>query len=302
MRLVSYGPRRAEAPGVLLDDDTILPLAPLLAEVGVVGGDMNAVLGMLDALRPAIDRAIAADGPRVPRAGTRLGPPVPRPENVIVAGGNYLSHVREAAHVTGGDGQPPSLPLLVLKPSRSVIGPTDPLVRPRESQQLDYETELGVVIGRGGARIRREDAMEHVGGYMIVNDVTARDVAMGEVHVSPLFMQLTRGKGFPTFCPCGPFIATRDEIPDPHALRIRCWVNGELRQDDTTADMIVDVPGLVATCSDAMELTPGDIILTGTPAGCGGLMDPPRFLWAGDVVTMEIEGLGRMDTPIADEA
>jgi 2-keto-4-pentenoate hydratase/2-oxohepta-3-ene-1,7-dioic acid hydratase in catechol pathway len=299
MKLVTYGPPRAELPGVLIGGDFVLPLAPVLSDLGLAAGSMNTVVGLFDELRPLIEERAQGRAGLISLDGIRLGPPVPSPEKVIVVGGNYQSHVEEAAHITKGVA--PSIPILVLKPPRSVVGPADALVRPRETRQLDYETELAVIIGRAGHRISEDQAMDHIAGYTIANDVTARDVLLGEVAEVPLYMQLTRGKGFPTFCPSGPWLVTKDEIDDPHKLGIRCWVNGELRQDDSTADMLVDVPGIVETCSDAMELAPGDIILTGTPAGCGGLMNPPQWLEPGDMVRMEIDGLGVMATPIEDE-
>ncbi|WP_162794934.1 fumarylacetoacetate hydrolase family protein [Nonomuraea lactucae] len=298
MKLVSFGPQRAERPGVLVDD-TVVPLGPLLVRRGFTDLDTNAVLALLPFLQEEIEKASADAAERIPVAGVRLGPPVPRPEKVIVAGGNYQSHVDEAA---GRKNAPsPSEPLVVFKPSNTVIGPGDALVRSAETEQLDYETELAVVIGRGGYRIPRGRAYDHVAGYMISNDVTARDLAFKDVHLHPMFAQLTRAKGIPTGCPTGPWLVTRDEIPDPHDLRIRCWVNGELRQDGRTSEMIVDVPGLIESISKVVELSPGDVILTGTTTGCGAFQDPPSYLFGGDRLRMEITGLGVLETPIVDE-
>jgi 2-keto-4-pentenoate hydratase/2-oxohepta-3-ene-1,7-dioic acid hydratase in catechol pathway len=300
MKIVSFGPARAEQPGVLLEDEKhILPLTPVLTRAGLPALEANAILALLPYLRPVIEAAMANPEHVVEIASTRLGPPVPKPEKIIVAGGNYQSHVDEAS---GRKNAPsPSEPLLIFKPSNTVIGPHDALVRPAASEQLDYETEIAVVIGRGGHNIAVEDAYDHVAGYMIGNDVTARDMAFKDIALSPLYSQITRAKGIPTGAPFGPWLVTKDEIPDPHNLQLRCWVNGELRQDGWSSEMIVDIPGLIADFSKILELSPGDIIYTGTTTGCGAFQNPPVFLFAGDVVRMEITGLGVMETPIADE-
>lgn len=300
MKLVTFGPQRAEQPGVLADEDTIVPLTPLLLAAGYPELPVNAILALLPALQPEIEKQLQDARETVPVQGQRLGPPVPKPPKIIVAGGNYQSHVDEAA---GRKNAPsPSEPLLIFKPSNTVIGPRDPLIRPAESQQLDYETEIAVVIGRGGHRIPRADAYEHIAGYMIGNDVTARDLAFKDMALHPMFSQITRAKGMPTGAPTGPWLATTDEIPDPHDLELNCWVNGSLRQHGTSQEMIVDIPGLIEDFSKVLELEPGDIIFTGTTTGCGAFQNPPSFLFAGDVVRMQITGLGVMETPVADEA
>jgi 2-keto-4-pentenoate hydratase/2-oxohepta-3-ene-1,7-dioic acid hydratase in catechol pathway len=300
MKIVSFGPTGTEQPGVLFAAETqIAPLAPLLQRAGLPALDTNAILGLLPHLQPVIEEGLKDPVGAIEVASTRLGPPVPRPEKIIVAGGNYQSHVDEAA---GRKNAPsPSEPLLIFKPSNTVIGPRDALVRPAASEQLDYETEIAVVIGRGGSNIARADAYDHIAGYMIGNDVTARDMAFKDIALSPLFSQITRAKGIPTGAPFGPWLATQDEIPDPHKLHLQCWVNGELRQDGWSSEMIVDIPGLIEDFSKVLHFTPGDIIFTGTTTGCGAFQDPPRFLFAGDVVRMEITGLGVMETPIADQ-
>jgi 2-keto-4-pentenoate hydratase/2-oxohepta-3-ene-1,7-dioic acid hydratase in catechol pathway len=284
---------------VLADDDTILPLSPLLEDLGVPFADMNGVLGLLDLLRPRIDDALAAGNHRIGVPSVRLGPPVPRPPKIVVVGGNYRDHVEEASAVTKG--VPPRVPLLVLKPHTNIIGPFDPVLRPRGTSKLDYEGEMAVVIGRAGKHVTRECAWDHVAGFMCSQDMGDREVMMGDVDLSPLYMQPTRGKGFDTFCPTGPWIVTRDEAPDPADMRVQLWVNDELRQDAPASEMIVDVPGIVAWLSATMTLAPGDVLLTGTPAGCGGMMDPPVFLQPGDVVMTAISGLGAMENPVEDE-
>lgn len=299
MRIVSVGIPGAEQPAVLASNDVIVPLGPVLTRAGFTQLDTNSILALLPQLGPAIQEGLADPPVTLSRDDTRLGPPVPKPEKILVAGGNYQSHVDEAS---GRKNAPvPSEPLLITKPSNTVIGPNDPLIRPRQSQQLDYETEIAVVIGRGGFRIPKEHAYEHVAGYMISNDVTARDLAFKDLHLNPIFSQIVRAKGLRTGAPTGPWIATPDEIPDPHDLRLRCWVNGELRQDGHSNEMIVDIPSLIADFSTVIQLTPGDFIMTGTTTGCGAFQNPPSYLFGGDVVRMEITGLGVMETPIIDE-
>ncbi|MGY2093205.1 fumarylacetoacetate hydrolase family protein [Nocardia gipuzkoensis] len=300
MKIVSYGSFRQERPGILVPELGIAPLHTILLRLGRVPLETNTLLAFLDVLHPYIEEALEKEMvPWVSPAEVRLGPPVTRPEKIIVAGGNYQSHVDEAA---GKKNAPsPSEPIIIFKPSNTVIGPNDALVRPKQSVQLDYETEIGVVIGRGGRNITASAAYDHVAGYVIANDVTARDLAFKDIQLSPLFAQMTRAKGIPTGAPIGPWIATKDEVPDPHNLQLRCWVNGELRQDGNSQEMIVDIPHLIEDISKVVELSPGDVILTGTTTGCGAFQNPPVFLTAGDVVRMEITGLGVMETPVADE-
>jgi 2-keto-4-pentenoate hydratase/2-oxohepta-3-ene-1,7-dioic acid hydratase in catechol pathway len=299
MKIVSFGPERAEQPGVLLNERQIAPLANLLTRAGLPALDINTVLALLPYLQPIIEAELARKPQVIEISSTRLGPPVPRPEKIIVAGGNYRSHVDEA--MGKKDAPVPSEPLIIFKPSNTVIGPYDQLVRPASSQKLDYETEIAVVIGRGGHNIARHDAYDHIAGYMIGNDVTARDMAFKDMHLHPMYAQITRAKGIPTGAPIGPWLVTKDEVPDPHNLRLQCWVNGEPRQDGRSSEMIVDIPGLIEDFSKVLDLSPGDIIFTGTTRGCGAFQTPPKFLFGGDVVRMEITGLGVMETPIADE-
>jgi 2-keto-4-pentenoate hydratase/2-oxohepta-3-ene-1,7-dioic acid hydratase in catechol pathway len=180
-------------------------------------------------------------------------------------------------------------PIVFTKLAECVVGPHDPVRLPGAavSVQIDYESELAVVIGRGGRDIRRGRAMEHVFGYTVVNDVTARDVQMRHE-------QWDLGKNFDTFCPMGPWLVTADAL-DGRDTRVRGWVNGELRQDGGTRDMIFDIPALIETCSRGITLLPGDVIATGTPAGVGMGFEPPRWLREGDVVRVEIDGIGAIE-------
>jgi 2-keto-4-pentenoate hydratase/2-oxohepta-3-ene-1,7-dioic acid hydratase in catechol pathway len=300
MKIVSFGADRSEQPGVLIDDEHIVPLAGILAAAGLPPTlDTNAILAFLSFLQPIIEEELTRNPEAIELASTRLGPPVPRPEKILVAGGNYRSHVDEAAGMVNAP--IPSEAIMIFKPSNTVIGPRDRLVRPLQSEKFDYETEIVVVIGRGGRNISRERAYEHIAGYMIGNDVTARDMAFKDMHLNPIFAQMTRAKGIRTGAPIGPWLVTKDEIPDPHKLHLQCWINDELRQDGWSSEMIVDIPGLIEDFSKVLDLSPGDIIFTGTTRGCGAFQVPPQFLFGGDVVRMQISGLGVMETPVVDE-
>ena len=299
MRLVSYGDRGSEQPGVLNENDRIVPLRPLLDAAGIPNADMNHALADLPNLRPRIDELLRDSVDSVSLDSVRLGPPVMHPGTIVAVGANYAAHINEVAALKG---KLPEVPMLFSKPGTSLGGPRDPVVRPVESKELDYECELAVVIGRGGRRITTDEALAHIAGYMIANDVSARDIFAREMHKSPVYTQVLRGKGCDTFCPTGPWLLTADAAPDPGEFRLRTWVNDELRQDGTTAHMVFDVPTLVSSVSDSITLRPGDIILTGTPAGVGSSLRPPVYLNPGDVVRMEISDLGVMATPIRDES
>jgi 2-keto-4-pentenoate hydratase/2-oxohepta-3-ene-1,7-dioic acid hydratase in catechol pathway len=202
--------------------------------------------------------------------------PIPAPGAIYGIGLNYAKHVQE----TGGTR--PEQPIVFVKVRGSVTPPGGPIRCPAVVKRLDYEGELTIVIGAGGA----------IGGYCIADDVSARDLQGREP-------QWTRAKGADTFCPFGPWITTADEVPDPGALRLRTWVNGELRQDSSTSDLIFGCDELVAFIAETCTLQPGDLILTGTPSGVGMAMDPPAFLQSGDVVRIEISGLGSIEHAVA---
>ncbi|WP_327223194.1 fumarylacetoacetate hydrolase family protein [Streptomyces platensis] len=297
MRIVSFGGPGGEQPGVLVDDHTILPLAPVLAPLGLPATDTTHILALWPAVRPLVEAALHDTRHHIARADVRLGPPVPRPGKVIAVGFNYPMH----SNAVLGPVAAPTEPVLFLKLPGSVCGPYDPLIKPPETTALDYEIELAVVIGRAGRRIAPADAHAHVAGYMIANDVTARDVALGAGIHSPLQMQLVRGKGFPSFCATGPWLLMRDEQLDSEPLRLRLSVNGEARQDGWSSDMRFDVPALIASISNSMDLLPGDVILTGTPSGCGFELDPPAYLVEGDEIRGSITGLGELHQRVTDE-
>jgi len=232
----------------------------------------------------------------LPLASVKLEAPVPLPRrNLWCVGRNYHAHAKELATSVFKDNAANVMewPIVFTKVPETVIGPTDTVALPGAaiSQQIDYEAELTIVIGRGGKNISRADAMSHIFGYTIVNDVTARDVQMRH-------QQWDMGKSFDTFCPMGPWIVTADELDGRHT-HVRCWVNGELRQDAQTENMIFDIPTLIETVSRGITLLPGDLIATGSPAGVGMGFKPPRYLSAGDVVRIEIDGLGSIENRFA---
>jgi 2-keto-4-pentenoate hydratase/2-oxohepta-3-ene-1,7-dioic acid hydratase in catechol pathway len=210
--------------------------------------------------------------------------PIERPGKIICVGLNYRGHAEEQK------AELPERPLLFAKWPTALTGPGDPIVLPPISSSIDYEAELGVVIGSRAKAVRVEHALELVHGYLCANDVTARDLQKAD-------KQFTRAKSLDTFCPVGELVPAAD-VPDPQALRIRCLVNGEVRQDSTTADMIFSVAELVAFVSEAITLEPGDLLLTGTPEGVGVFRDPPVFLAAGDEVAVEIDGLPSLTNPV----
>ncbi len=291
MRLVTFrDPQGGTRVGVL--DANGLVRDPALVDAALPQ-DMRAVI----AAGPAALARVAARLSTAPVvAGARVLAPIPRPaKNIFCVGKNYHEHAKEFAG-SGFDATArevvPEAPVVFSKPPTAVIGPGEPIPAHLDpTGSVDYEGELAVVIGAGGRGIRRAEAMGHVFGYTIVNDVTARTLQHRH-------RQWILGKGLDGFCPMGPAILTADEVPDPGALRLRTWVNGELRQDAAVADLIFDIPTLIETISAGITLEPGDIIATGTPAGVGIGFQPPKFLKAGDVVRIEISGIGVLENPV----
>ena len=213
------------------------------------------------------------------------GLPIDRPSKILCVGLNYRDHASESQM------EVPPAPLLFAKWPNALVGNGETIVLPSQAQEVDYEAELGVVIGRGGRGISADDALDHVAGYICANDVSSRAVQFADG-------QWTRGKSFDTFCPIGPELVPASDIADPQALRIRCVVNGETLQDATTADMIFRIADVIAYVSDGIELVAGDLILTGTPPGVGFARTPPIYLEDGDEVTVEIDGVGRLTNPV----
>ncbi|MCL6429266.1 MAG: fumarylacetoacetate hydrolase family protein [Anaerolineae bacterium] len=252
--------------------------------------DLVAFLAAGAEARSLAEEVIAAPPPEaVLRSdGVTLKAPILRPGKIICIGLNYRDHAAEA-------GVPvPDYPAVFAKYSNTVIGPGEPIVLPRISQQVDYEAELGVVIGRRAKGIAEADAVGYVAGYLAFNDVSARDFQNKT-------SQWTIGKTFDSFAPMGPALVTADEIPDPHRLSIRLSIGGEVLQSSNTCNLVFGVPRLVACLSAVMSLEPGDVIATGTPGGVGFARKPPRWLRPGDVVRVEIEGVGMLENPVIAE-
>jgi 2-keto-4-pentenoate hydratase/2-oxohepta-3-ene-1,7-dioic acid hydratase in catechol pathway len=286
MRLASWRWGGADHVGLIsADGREATPLACARAAAGVL--PLIEALAAGEALPPAV-------GTRLPVAAISLRAPLPQPRrNLFCVGRNYRAHAAELAGTVFRESLPKQdeWPIVFTKMPETVIGPFDTVRLPGRTvtEQIDYESELAVVIGRGGRDIPRARAMDHVAGYTIVNDVSARDVQVRH-------QQWDLGKSFDTFCPMGPWIVTADEL-DGRDTRVRGYVNGELRQDGGTADLIFDIPTLVETCSRGITLLPGDVIATVTPAGVGMGFTPPRWLRAGDVVRVEIDGIGHIENP-----
>jgi 2-keto-4-pentenoate hydratase/2-oxohepta-3-ene-1,7-dioic acid hydratase in catechol pathway len=213
---------------------------------------------------------------------------ISRPGKIVCVGLNYLDHAQE------GGMDLPKAPLLFAKWPNTLIGDGDAIVLPTETKEVDYEAELGVVIGTTAKRVSEADALDHVEGYICLNDVSARDMQFGDG-------QWTRGKSLDTFCPVGPRLVPREEIADPQQLGIRCILNGETMQDSSTSQMIFSVAEIIAYVSQVITLEPGDLIATGTPAGVGVFKDPKVLLKDGDEVSIEIDGLGTLTNPVRKE-
>jgi len=290
MRIASYRHQGRQGVGRLSADG--LQVEPFQL------GPQEAALGALPLIEAlAAGRALPATGQAIALQQVQLAAPIPRPRrNIFCVGKNYHAHAREFAGSgfdssakSGGD--IPQAPIIFSKVPESVIGPGDAIVVPAEvSTAIDYEAELTVVIGQGGKGIRKADAMKHVWGYTIINDMTARDW-------QGRHSQWLLGKSFDTFCPMGPWLVSADEM-DGQATDVKCWVNGELRQDANTKDFIFDIPTLIECISAGITLYPGDLIATGTPAGVGIGFKPPKYLKPGDVVKIEIGGIGVLENPL----
>jgi 2-keto-4-pentenoate hydratase/2-oxohepta-3-ene-1,7-dioic acid hydratase in catechol pathway len=285
MRFASYFWGGQRQVGIVSTDGaTVTPLALTRHQAE------RGVLSVIDLLAEGAPLP-SAGGAALPINSVHLDAPIPTPRrNVWCVGRNYHAHAKElqTSVFKDNDANPDSWPIVFTKVPECVVGPFDDIQIPvGVSEEIDYEAELTVIIGKGGKNISRANAMSHVWGYTVVNDVTARDVQMRH-------QQWDMGKSFDTFCPMGPWAVTADEL-DGSKTRVRCWVNGELRQDGPTDNMIFDIPTLIETISHGITLFPGDMIATGTPAGVGMGMKPPRYLKAGDVVRVEIDGLGAIE-------
>ena len=276
--------------------------------VGIVSADLASVqpfelsaaertLGALPVIERLADgRGLPALLPAIAMRALSLTAPLPKPRrNIFCVGKNYFEHAREFAGSgfdssakSGGD--IPAFPIYFSKVPESVIGPDAAVEMPAASSAIDYEAELTVVIGKGGKGISKADALKHVWGYPIINDVTARDW-------QGRHSQWLLGKSFDTFCPMGPWLVSADELDGTHT-RVRCYVNDELRQDASTTDLIFDIPTLIETLSAGITIYPGDLIATGTPVGVGIGFKPPKYLKSGDMLRVEIDGIGALSNPV----
>ena len=274
MKLIRFGEAGKEKPGVIQDNGVRRDVCAAVADYDekfFAGGGLE-----------NLARWLQSNGSRAPQvaAEVRLGPPIARPSKIICVGLNFRQHAAEQ----GVD--IPCEPVLFFKSSSALAGPNDNVIIPRNAGKVDWEVELAVVIGRKASYLPKESALEYVAGYALHNDYSERSFQLERGG------QWVKGKSCDTFAPLGPFLATREEIPDPGRLRMWLKVNGEMRQQANTSDMIFDIPTLVSYVSEFMTLLPGDVISTGTPQGVALGMNPPRYLKAGDVVELGIDGLG----------
>jgi 2-keto-4-pentenoate hydratase/2-oxohepta-3-ene-1,7-dioic acid hydratase in catechol pathway len=274
MKLIRFGAAGTEKPGVILEDGSRI-------DVSSFGRDYDESFFGGEGIHQ-LRNWLAANATKAPRIeGTiRLGCPIIRPNKIVCIGLNYRDHAAE----TGG--KIPTEPILFFKSTYALVGPNDDLVIPRNSEKTDWEVELAVIIGKKAAHVSIGNAMTHVAGYVLHNDYSERAFQLERGG------QWVKGKSCDTFAPLGPFVATADEIPEPGSLGMWLRVNGEIRQQSSTSNMIFGVPELVSYVSEFMTLLPGDIISTGTPAGVGLGMKPPQYLKPGDIIELGIDSLG----------
>ncbi|MFE9372000.1 fumarylacetoacetate hydrolase family protein [Streptomyces sp. NPDC006711] len=277
MKLLRVGDAGAERPALLDADGTLRDLSGLVTDID---GDLLADEFALDRIRAAAGAGVL---PALADAGVRVGPPVARVGKVVCIGLNYHDHAAETGAAT------PAEPVVFLKAADTVVGPDDTVLVPRGSVKTDWEVELAIVVGRTARYVGEdEDALAYVAGYAVSHDVSEREFQLERGGT------WDKGKNCETFNPLGPWLVTRDEVPDPQALSLRLWVNGELKQDGSTAGQIFSVAEVVRYVSRFMTLYPGDVINTGTPAGVAmGQAEPKPYLREGDVVELEVSGLGR---------
>lgn len=283
MKLIRFGEPGGETPGVQLEDGTRLDVSKLVRDYDedFFGGSGLLTLG----------RWLQENAARAPRVGraVRLGPPLRRPSKIVCIGLNFRDHAAESGM------ELPKEPVIFFKSTTALVGPNDPLVMPRNATKVDWEVELAVVIGALARYVPEQRAYEHVAGYALHNDYSERAFQLERGG------QWVKGKSCDSFAPVGPFLATRDEVPDPQRLAMWLKVNGEQRQRSTTANMVFGVAMLVSYLSQFMTLLPGDVISTGTPAGVGlGMKPTPRYLNPGDVVELGIDGLGEQRQQVVE--
>jgi len=281
MRIASFVTNGREGYGVVKDD----VLIPATRQLRARFPDLKAILAgnALQELRDSLD-----DGAAVKLPAAALRPVVPNPGKILCIGANYQAHMREMGH------QPPAHPLVFVRFPDSLVGHAQPVVRPRESTQFDYEGELAVVIGESCRRVKPATALERVAGYACFMDGTIRDY---QRHTS----QFIPGKNFPASGAFGPWLMTADEIPRPEALHLVTRLNGRTVQEASLVDLVFDIPTLIAYCSSFCRLDPGDVIVTGSPSGVGAAARPPRWLQPGDVIEVQVEGVGTLRNAVTAE-
>lgn len=279
MRLIRFGPVGQEKPG-LWQADRVVDLRAIFPEIPDIS-ERFFKDGWLQRIQQIEDPGQEMD--------VRLGCPLCRPSKIICLGLNYLDHNEESGF------EKPQRPLLFSKTPNALTGPFDPIMLPQSCDQIDWEVELAVVVGRTGKRIAAEDALDYVAGFSVLNDVSGRQAQFSD-------SQWFRGKSFDTFAPMGPALVTIDEIENFQNLKLTARVNGEIMQDGNSADMIFDIPTIIAFISQDITLWPGDIISTGTPSGVGIFRDPPVLLKAGDVVECRVENVGTIRNTIEAES
>jgi 2,4-diketo-3-deoxy-L-fuconate hydrolase len=278
MKLIRFGQKGKAKPGLwkdgkIVDLREIFPQIPDINETFFRKGWLEKVAG------------VKKSGQKIE---ARIASPIHRPSKIICLGKNYAEHAKE------GGFENPEKPLLFCKTQNALSGPYDPIILPRSSDQVDWEVELAVIIGKQGKRINKTDAFDYIAGFTVMNDVSAREAQFSD-------SQWFRGKSFDSFAPAGPFIVTPDEIDDVNNLRLTAIVDGEIMQDGNTRDMIFDIPALIENISEDITLIPGDIISTGTPAGVGIFRDPPVVLKPGNVVECRIEKIGAIINKVVAE-
>ncbi len=288
MKLVTYSTNNGASQLGAVVDDQVINLTD--ASGGKLPSDMLNFLQMGDAGMAAARNAVAGASGGAALDSVKLMAPITNPSKVVAIGLNYMDHVRESG------GTVPTLATMFCKYPSSIIGPGDEIRwNNAVTQKVDYEAELAVVIGKTARNVSEADAYDYIAGYMNCHDVSARDLQFETGD------QWLRGKCLDTFCPLGPYLVTTDEVADPHNLAIKCLVNGEALQDSSTKELIFKIPYLIKYLTEAFTLLPGDVITTGTPDGVGAFREPPIWLKNGDVVTVEVEGLGQLTNTCVEE-
>ncbi|MEM9222657.1 MAG: fumarylacetoacetate hydrolase family protein [Pseudomonadota bacterium] len=286
MKLVTFQSAAGATDVGIVDGDTVTPISSILPDAPK---DMIGVITAGEPLLSALANGLSGAKERHDLADLTLAPPISKPGKILCFGLNYADHAAE------GGNKVPDYPAVFIRTPASLVAPGGPVVRPKVSEQLDYEAELTIVIGKGGRHISESDALNHIFGYTILTDVSVRDFQ----RKAP---QWTMGKNFDGTGPLGPVIVTSDELPaGADGLGIRTRLNGQTVQDSLTSEMVFKVPRIIAIVSEVMTLEPGDIIATGTPAGVAHARKPPLWMKAGDIIEVEVDGIGTLTNPIVDE-